>query len=286
MSQLTRTVFRSCGLTVGWNMAPPPPGPTTRKLPGRGESPAPFAKARNPRSARRKKSVISFLCFPYHSFRFLSWQNPLALSIPFISFLLENASDLDLKEPGGVLVVDLLEDFIGQTQPINPPPSLRRHLRRRVIEILVFGFQKPVIDLVQQVSEDLLRRISPVRNGVGSKQDSILIFVKELSGHARLAPKLSDAGAHLHVHIRKAIHAFAHVRKIFGVIPHVKNNELRLGMALQNAVARFQNFRVAWKILPMKRPIRMIVQFLEALVEAIDGQKESFRIRNVDRHRN
>src|SRR5579859_2192383 len=141
MSQLTRTVFRSCGLTVGWNMAPPPPGPTTRKLPGRGESPAPFAKARNPRSARRKKSVISFLCFPYHSFRFLSWQNPLALSIPFISFLLENASDLDLKEPGGVLVVDLLEDFIGQTQHKSatvpeaaPSPARNRNTRLRFPE--------------------------------------------------------------------------------------------------------------------------------------------------------
>jgi hypothetical protein len=30
----------------------------------------------------------------------------------------------------------------------------------------------------------------------------------------------------------------------------------------------------------------VIVQFLEALVEAIDGQKESFGIGNVDRHRN
>src|SRR5438046_5009847 len=30
----------------------------------------------------------------------------------------------------------------------------------------------------------------------------------------------------------------------------------------------------------------MIVQFLEALVETVDGKKESFRIRNVDRHRN
>src|SRR5260370_17482896 len=30
----------------------------------------------------------------------------------------------------------------------------------------------------------------------------------------------------------------------------------------------------------------MIIQFFEAFVETVDGQKESFRIRNVYRHRN
>src|SRR5437763_16925969 len=169
MSQLTRIVFRSCGLTVGWNMAPPPPGPRTLKLPGRGASPLPLARRKNPRSPRRKKSAISFLCFPYHLFRFLSWQNPLALSILFVSFLLKDTLNFDLQEPGSILVVDLLKNLIRQSQAINPPAPLRRHPRRGVIEILVFGFQKPVIDFVQLVGEDLLRRVRPVRNGVGSK---------------------------------------------------------------------------------------------------------------------
>src|SRR3981081_1059601 len=34
MSQAIRTVLVSCGLTVGKNCAPPPPGPITRKSPG------------------------------------------------------------------------------------------------------------------------------------------------------------------------------------------------------------------------------------------------------------
>ena len=35
MSQERRTVFGSCGLMVGLNIAPPPPGPMMRKPPGR-----------------------------------------------------------------------------------------------------------------------------------------------------------------------------------------------------------------------------------------------------------
>ena len=35
MSHEMSTVLVSCGLMVGLNIAPPPPGPITRKLPGR-----------------------------------------------------------------------------------------------------------------------------------------------------------------------------------------------------------------------------------------------------------
>src|SRR5881275_1384068 len=166
MSQLTRIVFRSCGLTVGWNMAPPPPGPRTLKLPGRGASPLPLARRKYPRSPRRKKSAIAFLiiCFAFFLGRIL------LLCQSFSSlFRSKMALGFDLQEPDSIFVVHLLEDLIRQSQAINPPAPLRRHPRRGVIEILVFGFQKPVIDFVQLVGEDLLRRVRPVRNGVGSK---------------------------------------------------------------------------------------------------------------------
>src|SRR6266581_1010579 len=65
----------------------------------------------------------------------------------------------------------------------------------------------------------------------------------------------------------------------------MEHYELRLSVAGQDAVARLQQFGVTGKIAAVKRPIRMIVQFLEALVETVDGKEESFRIRNVDRHR-
>src|SRR5262249_30481058 len=148
MSQFTKTVFRSCGLTVGWNMAPPPPGPITLKLPGRGVSPLPLPRRRNAKSAFRRKSAISFLCFPYHSFLFLYWQTSFALSILLSLFIHCLALYFNFQEPGGILVVDLFEDFIRQAQTIKPPPPLRGDFCRCVVEMLVFGFQKSVIDFV------------------------------------------------------------------------------------------------------------------------------------------
>src|SRR6516162_2015302 len=55
-------------------------------------------------------------------------------------------------------------------------------------------------------------------------------------------------------------------------------------MALQYSIPRVQKFLVARKVLPMKRPIGMIVQLLEALVEPVSWQKERLGIRNMDRN--
>src|SRR6267154_4129395 len=70
MSQLTKTVFGSWGLIVGWNIAPPPPGPIILKLPGR--SSVGVAKASAASAIRRRSNTIGF--FPLLSlafFRFL-----------------------------------------------------------------------------------------------------------------------------------------------------------------------------------------------------------------------
>src|SRR5215467_8045604 len=67
MSQLTRTVSMSWGLTVGWNIAPPPPGPTIRKLPGRSSAPV----AETARIAyRRNERIITLFYFRLLSLRF------------------------------------------------------------------------------------------------------------------------------------------------------------------------------------------------------------------------
>ena len=56
-------------------------------------------------------------------------------------------------------------------------------------------------------------------------------------------------------------------------------------MAREHAIARFQQIPVAGKVLVIKRPVGVIVQFLEALVESINGQEESFGICDVNGHR-
>src|SRR5438309_5487159 len=67
MSQLSNTVFGSCGLMVGWNIAPPPPGPIIWKLPGRGS--LPLKEKRTANVSRTKNSTIR--CLPLLSLSFL-----------------------------------------------------------------------------------------------------------------------------------------------------------------------------------------------------------------------
>ena len=56
-------------------------------------------------------------------------------------------------------------------------------------------------------------------------------------------------------------------------------------MACDDAVARVQQ-RAIRRIVPaVERPVRMVVELLEALVEAIDRQEERFRVRHVNRDR-
>src|ERR1700722_1444671 len=87
------------------------------------------------------------------------------------------------------------------------------------------------------------------------------------------------------MHIGEAVHAFTDVRKILSIIAHMDHNELSLGVAGQNTVARLQQFCVTRKIAAIKGPIRMRIQFLKAFIETIDGKEESLRIRNVNRYR-
>src|SRR5215472_11601568 len=56
-------------------------------------------------------------------------------------------------------------------------------------------------------------------------------------------------------------------------------------MARQYSIPRVQKFLVTRKVLPMKRPIGMIVELLESLVEPVSWQKERLGIRNMYRNR-
>jgi hypothetical protein len=53
-------------------------------------------------------------------------------------------------------------------------------------------------------------------------------------------------------------------------------------MAGEDAVARFQQFRLAGKILAVERPVRMIIQLLEPFVGTVDRQKESDGVGDMD----
>src|SRR5215471_4870383 len=56
-------------------------------------------------------------------------------------------------------------------------------------------------------------------------------------------------------------------------------------MTRENAIARREQFRVAGKIVTIKRPIGMVVELLVSLVESVGGCEERDGIGNVNGHR-
>ena len=56
-------------------------------------------------------------------------------------------------------------------------------------------------------------------------------------------------------------------------------------MPRDHPVPCLQNLGVGWELLPMERPVRVIVQLLVALVEAIGRQEKGDRVGDMDGHR-
>src|SRR2546427_4235466 len=106
MSQLTRTVFGSWGLIVGWNIAPPPPGPMILKSPGRKS--LPLANISTATASRKRKKIIYFfplLSFPL--FRFLFSQNHLLCQS------LEAPLYFESQKLGSIFIIDFLQYSVG-----------------------------------------------------------------------------------------------------------------------------------------------------------------------------
>src|SRR5437660_11105482 len=192
---------------------------------------------------------------------------------------------LDLQYPRGVLVVHLLEDRLRQSYAVNSPAALRRDFSWSVVEVFVFGFEKSKIDLVQFGVENLLRELVTMWGRIGAKQNPVLIFVEELSRSSRLASKFSDARRQVNDHVRIAVKILRHVLQIFREVAYVHDNELRLEMPRDDPIASGDQLVITGKVPTIERPVRMIVQFLVALVEAVRGCKECDWIRNMNRHR-
>src|SRR5260370_27821744 len=92
----------------------------------------------------------------------------------------------DPHQASRVLTIHFPEHLFAQSKPGNPPPALRWNRRRRVVEVLILGFEKAIVDFVQCIAEGLLR-CAGAGARVGAEQDAVLIPVEELSRGARLA---------------------------------------------------------------------------------------------------
>src|ERR1044072_9248201 len=91
---------------------------------------------------------------------------------------------LQTQQARGDFVVDLLQNLIRQADSVNTPAPLRRNRSWSVVEVLILGFEKAVIDLVQLVAEDLLRRFVSMRCRVCGKQNPVLVLIKKCACQA------------------------------------------------------------------------------------------------------
>src|SRR5579871_1907975 len=98
-----------------------------------------------------------------------------------------------------VPVVDLTQDRLRQIDAIDAPTTLWRYVRRSVVEVFVICLQKPIVDLIEFVIENLLRILITMRIGISPKQNPVLIPVKESSRRARLPSQLANTCGNVHV---------------------------------------------------------------------------------------
>ena len=66
---------------------------------------------------------------------------------------------------------------------------------------------------------------------------------------------------------------------------HVQGHPRGLRMSCEDAIARGQQVLERRKVAPVERPVRVVVQLLVPLVEAVRRQEERLRVANVDGHR-
>src|SRR6266581_5101665 len=195
------------------------------------------------------------------------------------------SSHLNLQQPTRVFVVNLAENCVRQINPVNSPTTLRRYFRRSVVEIFVFGFKEPEIDLIQLVIEDLLRKFVTVRSRIRGEQNPVLVLVEEFASSDRLASQFADARGNIDEHVGKAVKILRYVLQILCEVSNMEHDELRLRVSRDYSIASGEQFLIAGKISSMKRPVRMVIQFLIALVEAVRRSKECNRIRDMNRYR-
>ena len=121
------------------------------------------------------------------------------------------------QQPGRVAPINLLQYCIRKGQSVNIPPALRRDRRGCVREVLVLGLQKPEVDFVERVSEELLRECRIVGRRIGAEYHAVLKAIDELARRPRLPAQFADTRRDIDMHIRMRRQAFGYIRQILRV---------------------------------------------------------------------
>ena len=121
-----------------------------------------------------------------------------------------------------------------------------------------------------------------MRCSIGSKNNAVLVLVKELACGPWLPAQLIQTGGDVYVHVGEAIEILRNVFQVFGEVADMQSDKVRLRVARKHSIPCFQNFRVGGEPAAEVRPIRVIVQFLVTLIEAIRWREKCQWIRYVN----
>src|ERR1700730_17340506 len=127
----------------------------------------------------------------------------------------------EIQQTRRVAVIHFLQNGVRQVNAVNAPAALRRYFGRGVIEILVLGFQKAVVNLVQLIVKHLLRKLVPMRSRISSEKNTVLILVEEFTARQRLTAYFPRSCGDIDGHVGKAVKIIRDVLQIFGKITHM-----------------------------------------------------------------
>lgn len=151
-----------------------------------------------------------------------------------------------------------------------------------VIEVFILGFKEAVVDFVELVTEDLLWGLFATGDGIGAKEDAVLVLVEEAAGGAGLAAEFADASGDVDGKVGVLVEGGGDVLEVFGEVADVEGDELRFGVASEDAIAGGKEFVIGGEAGAVEGPVGVVVEFFKAFVEAVGGEEEGDGVGDVD----
>ena len=131
------------------------------------------------------------------------------------------------KSLRGVARVDLFEDIAGQVDGRDAPAPLRRHPRaRRIVKMLIVGFEKAEVQRV--VGGAGWKAIRSEENPIG-------VADNQPAGGARLAAELAQTSRDVDREVRVGVEETGHPHEVLGAVAGVRADERGAGCAATTA---------------------------------------------------
>ena len=169
-------------------------------------------------------------------------------------------------------MIHLLQHVIGQAQAVNHPAPLQRILRVR--EVFVFGLEPAEIVLVHRLSCAF----------IGAEHDAVGILHEDFARPSRLASEFSFARPGFDHDVGKFLQRLLDEVQVLRPAAKMQGDERRMRMLGEHSIALGEQLLQGRKLRAVEAPIRMLDEFLVALVAGVDGMKKCLRIGHVNKH--